>query len=188
MVANGQSKSLNDLAPTVGGSVMKYTVNGQNYGMNMLGCDDAVSFRQQCLSRFSLLLRDLTCSAIPKWSFSRPDIDTVDLVACRNGAQGWIWKPLIDCAIDTGSRRASTITSRSVPCLIFCTSAARADRINLIPTASMLAGRSTRPKRPLPGVPFWHALERGYCKQSAASGYCKLLSDAVRCFPAAEQP
>lgn len=129
MVANGQSKSLNDLAPTVGGSVMKYTVNDQNYGMNMLGCDDAVSFRQQCLSRFSLLLRDLTCSAIPKWSFSRPDIDTVDLVACRNGAQGWIWQPLIDCAIDTGSRRASTITSRSVPCLIFCTSAARADRI-----------------------------------------------------------
>ncbi|BDA46009.1 Putative aldolase class 2 protein PA3430 [Coccomyxa sp. Obi] len=46
MLASGNPKCLNDLAPTNGGAdhggpAMTYPVNNQNYGENVLGCDDA---------------------------------------------------------------------------------------------------------------------------------------------------
>ncbi len=56
MVASGNPKSLNDLAPTNGkadhgGFSMIYPVKDQNYGENVLGCDDAVSFATQDTNR-----------------------------------------------------------------------------------------------------------------------------------------
>ncbi len=68
MVANGQLKSLNDLAPPSGGSTMKYTVNDQNYGKNTLGCDDAVSIWRRSTITISLYY-ETTWNASHKSSF-----------------------------------------------------------------------------------------------------------------------